>query len=333
MKSERPEAMKLLTLSAEDLRRALPMPEAVAAMKDAFAALSTGRASSPPRGVVDVEPAEDVTLLMGAYIEKTGLAAKIVSVFPGNAQRGRPVVNALVLVLDPRTGEPVALCDGTYLTALRTGAASGAATALLAGEDARVAAVIGCGVQARTQASAIDCVRQLDEIRVCGRRSDSAGGMVDEMRGQTRARLVAVRSADEAVRGADIVYTATNSHAPVFDGTLLAPGTHVNGVGSFKLEMQEVDTETVRRSRVFVDSVEAALAEAGDLVIAARDGVTSSDRWTEIGLVAAGRAEGRRSNSEVTFFKSVGHAVQDVAAASRALGVAREIGLGKEIEL
>jgi ornithine cyclodeaminase len=311
MKSERPEAMKLLTLSAEDLRRALPMPEAVAAMKDAFAALSTGRASSPPRGVVDVEPAEDVTLLMGAYIEKTGLAAKIVSVFPGNAQRGRPVVNALVLVLDPRTGEPVALCDGTYLTALRTGAASGAATALLAGEDARVAAVIGCGVQARTQASAIDCVRQLDEIRVCGRRSDSAGGMVDEMRGQTRARLVAVPSA----------------------GPLLAPGTHVNGVGSFKLEMQEVDTETVRRSRVFVDSVEAALAEAGDLVIAARDGVTSSDRWTEIGLVAAGRAEGRRSNSEVTFFKSVGHAVQDVAAASRALGVAREIGLGKEIEL
>jgi len=325
--------MKLLTLSAEDLRRALPMPEAVAAMKDAFVALSTGRASSPPRGVVDVEPGEGTTLLMGAYVANTGLATKIVSVFPGNAQRGRPVVNALVLVLDPRTGEPVALCDGTYLTALRTGAASGAATDLLARGDARVAAVIGCGVQARTQASAIDSVRQLDEIRVCGRRSESAGRLVDEMRGRTRARLVAVDSSEEAVRDADIVCTATDSHAPVFDGTLLAPGTHVNGVGSFKLEMQEVDTETVRRSRVFVDSVEAALAEAGELVIAERDGVTSSDRWTEIGLVAAGRAEGRRSDSEVTFFKSVGHAVQDVAAASRALGVARESGLGKEIEL
>ncbi len=330
--------MKLLTLSAADLRAALSMRQAVDAMKAAFAALSAGEARAPLRTAVPAEEAGGVTLLMGACLpaaagRPAGLAAKVVSAFPRNASRGKRVVNGLVLVLDPATGEPAALADGTFLTAWRTGAASGAATDLLARPDAKIGALFGCGAQARTQALAVDCVRQLETLRVVGPRPQRVASFIEEMQPRLTARLVAAASAAEAVAGADVVCTATTSATPVFDGELLAPGAHVNGVGSYTLEMQEVDAVTVARSRVFVDSLEGALAEAGDLVVAERQGHTHRDAWTELGLVAAGRADGRRGEREITFFKSVGHAVQDVAAAARALEAARQQGLGREIEL
>ena len=153
-----------------------------------------------------------------------------------------------------------------------------------------------------------------------------------EVQPQVRARLVAAPSAEAAIVGVDIVCAATTSHTPVFDGLQLAPGTHVNGVGSFTTQMQEVDAETVRQARIFVDSRSAALAEAGDLVIPLRAGQTREADWTELGEVAAGRQPGRRSADEITFFKSVGVAVQDVAAASQALIEARRRGLGREVE-
>lgn len=324
--------MKLLLLGAEDLARALTMRDALRAVRRAFSALSTGGASVPSRGVVEIDD-RGATLLMGAYVRGTGLASKIVSVFPANRDVNRPVVNGLVLVADHETGEPIAVCDGSWITAIRTGAASGVATDLLARADARTAAVIGCGAQARTQVLGIDCVRDLDRIRICGRRAERVRRFVEGMQSGVRARLEAVASAKEALAGAGIVCAATTSSRPVFEGEDLAPGTHVNGVGSFTLQMREIDGATVGRARVFVDSLESALAEAGDLVLAERDGVTRRADWTELGLVAAGRDPGRRSDQEITLFKSVGHAVQDVAAATLAVRAARERGLGQEVEL
>ena len=325
--------MKLLVLSADDLAQAVSMEESIEGVKDAFARLSAGRASTPPRIAVDVTAASGTTLLMGAHVDGLGLATKTVSVFPGNRERGEPVVHGLVLVLDPETGRPQALCDGNFLTALRTGAASGVATELLSRTDARVGVVIGCGAQGRTQALAIDCVRELEEIRLCDRQIEVASRLVDELRGQVGARLVCHGDPSRAIVDADVICAATTSATPVFDGKLLKPGAHVNGVGSFTLEMRELDGETVTRSRVFIDSMESALAEAGDLVRAENEGLTSREGWVELGLVAAGQSPGRRSASEITLFKSVGHAVQDVAVAAIAFAAARERGLGRVVEL
>ncbi|MGH2525032.1 MAG: ornithine cyclodeaminase family protein, partial [Anaerolineales bacterium] len=313
---------------------ALPMPAAIAAMKSAFADLSTGRANAPLRTPLPVPEVEGVALFMPAYLPSSGLGAKIVSVFPRNAQLGKPMINGIVVVLDATTGEPVALCDGTFLTAWRTGAGSGAATDLLARPDARIGAVLGCGAQAKTQVLAVEAARPLEEIRAYAPTAAHVQAFIAEMQPQMKARLVAAASSAEAVREADVICAATTSSTPVFDGTLLKPGAHVNGVGSYTLQMQEVDTATVSQARIFVDSRASALAEAGDLVIPMNAGLLKAraEDWTELGEVVAGLKPGRQSPDEITFFKSVGVAVQDVAAAGWALREARARGLGKEVE-
>lgn len=320
--------MRLTLLSATDIQTALPMPAAIAAMKMGLAALSTGQATVPLRAALSVPEHEAVSLFMPAYLPGTGLALKIVSVFPHNAQQGRPIIYGLVVALDPATGEPLALLDGAFLTAWRTGAGSGAATELLARADATLGAVIGCGAQARTQASAIDAARSLAEIRVYAPRPERVQAFISDLQPHVKAKLIATASAAEAVREADVICAATTSSQPVFDGHLLKPGAHVNGIGSYTLQMQEVDVAAVRRSRLFVDSRASALAEAGDLVSAQ----TGPDDWTELGEVVAGLKPGRQSPTEITFFKSVGVAVQDVAAASAVLAGAKQLGLGKVVE-
>ncbi len=324
--------MKLTLLSAADLRAAFPMPAAIAAMKSAFAELSTGQANVPLRTALPIPSADAVTLFMPALAPTGGLGVKIVSVFPHNAERGKPIIHGLVIMLDATSGEPVALCDGTFLTAWRTGAASGAATDLLARPDARVAALLGCGAQARTQALALDAARALAEMRVYAPHPDRVQQFIGEMQPLVKAALVAAPSSAEAVRDADIICAATTSATPVFDGQLLKAGVHVNGVGSYTAQMQEVDAVTVTRARIFVDAREAALAEAGDLVIPMRAGATRAEAWVELGEVVAGLKPGRQSPGEITFFKSVGVAVQDVAAAGRALAEAQRLGLGKVVD-
>ena len=325
--------MKLLILSQADLRAALPMRAAIDAMKNAFAALASGDVVAPPRMAVPVAEHDATTLLMGAHVPSMGLTAKIASVFPRNAATGRAVVSGLVIVLDPATGEPSALMDGSALTAWRTGAASGAATELLAREDARVGALIGCGAQARTQLLAIDAVRDLDEVRVFARTAASVQAFCGELQPAVSTRLRAVVSAEDAVRGADVICAATTSNTPVLDGDHLARGAHVNGIGSFTVDMREIDERSIARATVFVDEVDSALAEAGELVAAEVTGATARERWTPLGLVISGAAAGRTHDDEITLFKSVGHAVQDVAASSRALAFARTHGLGTEIEI
>jgi ornithine cyclodeaminase len=252
---------------------------------------------------------------------------------PGNAARGLPVIHAVVLVIDPVSGRPVALMDGTWLTALRNGAIGGLATDLLARPDASVVALFGAGVQARTQIEAIRCVRDIREVRVVSARGESAEVLATSLRADG-LEAMRVDDADEAIRGAHIIVAATSSATPVFDGTRVEAGTHVTGVGSFTTDMREVDTALVKRARVVVDQREAILDEAGDIVGPIRDGeVDASIMSAEIGEIVLGRAPGRTSDTEVTFFKSVGNAVQDVAVAARVLELAERDGLGQVVEL
>jgi len=314
------------------------MKECIELMKAAFAQLSSGQAHVPLRSQLPVTAHEGVTIFMPAYLAQSGdLGAKIVSVFPRNLKANLPTIHAVVFVIDSRTGIPVALMDGTYLTALRTGAASGAATDLLARKDARVLVLFGAGTQARTQLEAVCTVRPITQVLVCDVDPKRAKDFVEEMKSRGAPIPNDIRwitSAEEGVKEADILCTATTSSKPVFDGKALRPGTHINAVGAYTPLMQEVDSETILRAKVVIDSRQASLAEAGDLIIPLQQGVINEKHiHAEIGEIVAGLRPGRESMDEITYFKTVGVAVQDVAAARRVLDKATELGLGAEVEL
>ena len=322
--------MQIRILSGDQVRSAVDMGGAIEEMRGAFAALSQGEATVPLR--LALETGEGVVLLMPACLrEGRSAGLKVASVVPGNATRGVPVVQAVVLVLDASRGTVRAMMDGTWLTALRTGAAGGLAADLLAREDASTVALFGTGVQARTQLEAVRCVRPVTDVRVVASTRDSAEALVAELEGLSARRA---DSPADALRGADIVIAATDSSTPVFDGSLVEPGTHVTAVGSFTPEMREVDTALVTRARVIVDQRDAALAEAGDLLGPIRDGtVDPSIVSAELGEIVSGRAPGRVSPEEITLFKSVGNAVQDIAVAARVLAEAERRGLGQIVEI
>lgn len=329
--------MNVRFLSANEVRQALPMVEAIAGMKAAYAELSTGRAVAPLRAHLGIPDHGGTTLVMPAYLpEASALAVKIVSVFPRNAARGEPVIYGLVLVLEAASGRPLAILEGGALTAIRTGAASGAATDILARPEASVAALIGSGVQARTQLEAVCTVRPIREVRLYGVNREQAAQFAAEMagRGPIPPAIHLTDSPDEAVQGADVICTATSSATPVFNGRSLSPGAHVNAIGAYLPSMREVDTETVRRSLVVVDARTAVLAEAGDLIIPIQAGeIEAGHIHAELGEIVAGQKTGRTSPQQITFFKSVGLAVQDAMAAQIALRNAEAAGLGKEMEL
>lgn len=314
-------------LRADDVVRACPMPEAIEAVERGFVALSAGRAAVPIRTSVPLE-AEGVALAMPAALAGgPHWSAKLVTVAPGNVARSLPLVAATVLLGDAATGLPLALLDGTGLTALRTGAAGGVAARALARADSAVVAMFGTGAQARTQLAAIRVVlgERLREVRVVSRDPLHARRFAEEaLAADGRVRYVAT-AAGEAVRGADIVVTATTSATPVFDGRSLAAGVHVTAVGAFRPTTRELDEATMRGARVVVDQRGAALAEAGELQGLGREDVV------EIGEVLAGLASGRRDDGERTIFKSVGNAIQDLVVASSAYERALELGLGEEI--
>jgi ornithine cyclodeaminase len=308
------------------------MADAIAASREAFVALASGTVAAPPR--VHLIEGDRTTLLMGAGGGGAGRIAKVVSVFPGNRDRGVPVTNGLVLVLDPETGVVLGMCCGATLTAIRTGAIAGLATDVLARTDAKLGAVIGAGAQARTQLLAMTAVRELREVRVYAPRADRVAAFVEEMAPQVACELVAVASSREAVADADVVSLATSSSTPVVAGDDLAMGTHINGVGSFRLDMRELDERAVTRcTRIVVDLRESALHEAGELVAAAEVGATSSEQWLELGDLLSDPSRGRMQPDDITFFKSVGHAVQDLFAAQRAIANAEALGLGQLLEL
>ncbi len=325
----------LRILTADDVRRALPMSETIASQKQAFAELSSGSAEMPLRTRVPVD--EQATgIFMPAYLsESAAFGIKIVTVFPQNPAQGLPLIHAAVMVLDAATGRPQALLEGSTLTAIRTGAGAGAATDLLARADASTVAIIGSGVQARTQLTAVCTVRPIDRVIVSSPTRANAIAFAEEMAGRdgVPATIEVMADVASAVSQADIICTATTASTPVFPGKRLRPGTHVNGVGSYLPSMQEVDLDTIQRALVVVDSREAVLAEAGDLIIPIQDGAIGVDHiHAELGELCAEMMPGRTSDSQITYFRSVGVAVQDAAAAALALRNADKFGLGTLVD-
>jgi alanine dehydrogenase len=325
-------------LSRADVQRAMTMKDAIPIVRDAFAQLSSGQATVPLRVPVPVQKHDGVVLFMPAHLHASdALAVKIVSVHNQNPSKGLPLIHALVVVIDAATGKPLAAMEGGYLTALRTGAASGVSTDLLARRDARVAAIFGAGVQGRTQLIAVSTVRKLERVFVYDAMPGHADKFVREMRGQPGVPndVRAASSSAEAVREADIICTATTSTKPVFKGSDIKPGVHISGIGAYTPQMQEIDETTLKRaSKIVIDHHEGALAEAGDLIIALKNGaIKPSDIYGEIGEIAAGIKPGRERDDEITFFKSVGNAVQDASVARAIYDAAVKQNLGVEVEL
>ncbi len=308
--------MALRVLSAADVRRALPMREAIEGMKRAYAQLSIGKANLPLRGRVTADEI-NLMLSMPAYMQETrDLAVKVVTIFPQNTDL--PMIHAMVMVFDPDTGVPLAVMEGGSLTAIRTGAGAGAAADYLARDDSRVVTVIGAGVQGRSNLEAICAVRSIEKVYVCSRTAAHAERFAAEMVGvgSIPADLEVAYDVNEAVSQSDIVITATTSDKPVFVGSALKRGTHISAVGSYTPEMQEVDAITIEKSLITVDSREAALAEAGDLIIPMREQrITDAHIYAEIGEITAGIKAGRTSPDQITYFKSVGVGAQDAVAA------------------
>lgn len=320
----------LRVLSASDIDRAIDMNGAMDVMSAAFGQLAKGRANVPQRLGLKTD-AGLVLAMPGNLPDEQALAIKIVTVFPDNSRRGLPSIFGLVVVLDAATGSPLALVEGGHLTALRTGATSGLATRLMARADARTVALFGAGVQARTQLAGVRAVRDIREIRIVSRHAESATRLAGELTGvDTRV----LHDAAQAIRGADIVITATTCPTPLFPGVALEPGTHVNAIGAYAATMREVDSAAIQRARIVVDTREGALAEAGDLIIPIRERVIGANHIVaELSELVTGAIPGRTSDVEITLFKSVGHAAQDVALARRVLDIAIAQDIGAMVSL
>jgi ornithine cyclodeaminase/alanine dehydrogenase-like protein (mu-crystallin family) len=320
----------LRILSGRDVVDALPMKDAIEAMKIAFIHLSKGRAVAPQRIHLQTREPTGDALFMPSYLPgDRRMGVKVVTLLESNREIGLPLIQALMVLLDATTGKPLAVMDGAALTALRTGAASGAATDLMARPDASRAAVFGAGAQGRTQLEAVCAVRPIREAGVFDMDRALAESFAGEMAKRLDILVKAAASPAETLDGADVVCTATTSPKPVFSDGDLAGGVHINAVGSFKPQVREIPGETVKRSRVVVDHRPAAMEEAGDLIIPMEEGLISANHiYAELGQIAAKDKTGRDSDEEVTLFKSVGNAVQDCAAAQKAFANAERLNLG-----
>ena len=318
------------------------MWDAIELMKAVFEVASKDQTISPLRTPIEMPDGSGVSLYMPAFVPNVrdypaASGAKIVSAYGNNAERGLPMINAVVVMLDPETGVPIGLIEGGAMTALRTGAVSGAASDLLARDDARVLTVVGAGVQGVTQAAAVAAVRPLEKIYVVDLNPDSKASFAARLAewDSEAAELVEVAGdAGSALLASDIVCTATTSPRPVFDDEDIADGTHINAVGAFTPEMQEIPTGTILRARIIVDEVEAALHEAGDFIIPIDRGELDRDAVSdELGQIVSGDLPGRETDDQVTFFKSVGNAIQDMIVGAVALERAESQNVGETVTL
>ena len=326
-------------LSRPDIQRCLTMSEAIDAMRLAFGALRNGQATMPQRAAINL-PEQGTMLLMPsllATLEQQDFGLKLVAVMPRNAVRNLPLIHASVLLVDATTGRTLAIMEGGWLTAMRTGAVSGLATDLLARPDADVLALFGAGTQAPLQALAIHTVRPLREIRVVNRSTahyDQLVTKLEDLLGAACPYIYHATSATEALKGASLVACATTATKPLFSWQNVEPGTHINAIGAFTPAMCEVDAETLAHARIVVDQREAALSEAGDLLQPLAKGlIAGPETWIELSDVVIGTHHTRQHENDVTVFKSVGLAIQDVAVASIVYKNALALGVGLGIEL
>jgi ornithine cyclodeaminase len=327
--------LQTLVLNHQQVIDLLPIRKCIELMSDAFVSLAQGKVFQPLRTIIRPPGARGLLGLMPSY--KGGADAafgiKVITVFPDNPQQGKDAHQGAVLLFSPETGELLALMNASAITAQRTAAASAVATNLLAREDASELAIVGAGVQARTHLRALACVRLLKRVRIASRTVATARGMVEEMKAECNFELNAVETVKEAVAGADIIVTATNSQVPVIEREWISAGAHINAIGTHSPASREIDGATMAASKIFVDRRESALNESGDYILAQQEGLITSDSISgEIGDLITGAVTGRTDRNEITLFKSLGLAIEDVICAEYLLKAAAAQSVGTLVE-
>ena len=312
------EKQSVLILDAAAVQRLLTMEFCIDVMAKALGDLAKGNFHQPLRMIVRPPDSSGLMAMMPAYRsnEPSAYGLKTICVFPANPQFGKDAHQGAVMLFSGETGELLSIMNATSITAIRTAAVSAVATRLLAREDASELAIVGSGVQARTHLAAMACVRPIKRARVVSRTRDHADQFVSEMKERFTFGLQAVDTVEEALKGADIIVTVTNSHEPVINRDWISPGAHINGIGTHSPAAREIDGATMAAARLFVDRRESALNEAGDFVLAIKEGLIHADCIVaEIGELLIGAKRGRESAEEITLFKSLGLAIEDLACA------------------
>lgn len=324
-----------LILSRAQVRDLLDMRAAIDAVERGLVEFSAGQAVMPVRVTTQVPKHGGIVLGMPAFLgESAALGTKIVTVYKNNPSRGLPTILAVVVVNDPETGKVEAIMDGGYLTAVRTAAASAVGTKYLANKDAKVLGILGLGVQGASHLWAMTEVAKLEKVVVYNRSRDKADAFKTEQGPRFGLPIEIAANEEEVCRQSDILVLATTASEPIVRREWMKPGVHVNAVGSHSPGARELDGDTVAAARVVVDSREANLAECGDLLIPMKEGKIDQAHFVdEIGEVAAGKKPGRAATEQITIYKSVGIAVEDVATGSLVLRRAREKGVGTQVDL
>lgn len=324
----------MLLLSREDIKKVFTIKDAIEADKKAFRYVVEGKCEIPLRTNIQAPKYGGCFLFMPAYLEEMDTASlKIINIFPHNIDNGIPSSPAQVLLIDGKTGLVTAVLDGTYVTQLRTGAASGAAFDVLAKKDCRIGALIGTGGQAPTQLEAMLAARTLQEVRVYDMNPERTKAFAETMQEELKdygARIVPAASSDEAIDDADLIITVTPSSKPVFDGTKVKAGATISCVGAYQHHMQEMDPAILpRASKIYFDSREAVLSESGDILIPLEEGIiTEKDFTGDLGDVLLGKVVGRENDDEIIVFETVGVAAQDLVAAKEIYEKAVKAGVG-----
>ncbi len=333
--------MQIRVLNENDIRKVMDMKAAIEATKDALKAYSNGGADIPLRANLDISEHNGQSLYMYGYVpNENALGVKIVSVYPDNIAKNLTSVPATMVTLNSETGEVNSLIDGTYLTRLRTGAISGAATDELADPDSKIFALFGTGGQAETQLEAVLNVRDIKEVRVFDISKDRAKDFVNRMKEKLGSdfnfEINAADSADEAIENADIITTVTTAKEPVFDGTKVKNGCHINGVGSYTPEMSEIPEYIITNAdKIYVDTFDGAVSESGDFIKPVKNGNfnTDEDITGELGEKLLEKVVGRESTDEITFFETTGSAVLDLVVGQKILEAAEKENIGQIIEM
>lgn len=325
-----------LILNREEVASVLTMKDTIEAVEQAFRDLAEGKAEMPLRSTIRVAEPPGLINVMPAYLGTLGaLGMKLVSSYPENPGKHRmPTVQATILYSDHKTGKLLAVMEGGYITAVRTGAVSGVATKYMARRNAAAAGVLGSGIQAETQLEAVCAVRPIKSARVFSPTPAHRESFAKRMSARLGIDVKPVAEAAEAVRGCDIVIAASSAKTPILKGEWLRPGAHINGIGSHSTDARELDEIAVKRSKVVVDSMEAAMREAGDLLMPMADGVIGKDHvYAELGELVLGRKAGRGGDDEITLFKSQGLAIEDVSTAKLVYEKAKAHGKGTELPI
>jgi alanine dehydrogenase len=325
----------MLVLSESEIRRLVDIDDLVAALGRAHVQFSTGQAVMPVRQVTPLAEIGGRITSMPAYLASDrALGMKVVTYFKDNSKHGLPAILAAIHLYSVETGKLAAILDGTYLTAIRTACASAMATKALANSETPVLGILGAGVQARAHIETLSKVRRLGKIKIYSPSGKSAVTLKQELEAGIKIPIDVAPSAEAALRDADLVVTATTAATPIVERAWLKVGAHVNAIGSHRPDLRELDGATLKAARLVVDSRDAIMAECGDVLLAIKDGaIDAGHASTEIGEVLAGRKPGRANAAEITIYKSVGVAIQDVAAAALVYRKAVAAKIGTEVEL